>query len=111
MLQAGVAPRRPQHCRDCCHAHSMSGAGQIRSPPFSTVMEELASIPDAKGGVAAIDGRARLPRRRVLPRKPPPRRATVISAVGQRLPKFDRKFEPNNGRRDLFTFHLRFDRD
>jgi hypothetical protein len=26
-------------------------------------------------------------------------------------PKFDRKFEPNNGRRDLFKFHLRFDRD
>jgi hypothetical protein len=60
------------------------------------------AVKPAPGNDPPVHGRRRA--------RPPAETQLSCNKIGQKLPKFDRKVEPSSGRRDLFTFHLRFDR-
>ena len=79
------------HCETV--APPMSEMGQFLPSSFASGMEELASIPDASerncwiaSGCCSHRWLAASLRRQVLPCNRTPRRATVASAMGQKLP-------------------------
>jgi hypothetical protein len=61
----------------------MSRSGQTEPPSFLAAMAELVSIADVGEASRPSTGVGHAQRRQVLPRNRPPRRAAVISALGQ----------------------------
>ena len=76
--------------------------GAVGRAPFQPGCPDGVILPRSSGELATVD----------LPQSADePRSYRFRQGSAEFLPKIDRKFGPNIGRRRLFTFHLRFDHD